>query len=126
MLSNRAGHTEPERRLRSELHRLGLRFRKDFAIRLGDVRTRPDIVFTRQRIAVFLDGCFWHRCPIHGTDPRANSAYWEPKLAANVARDRRVDAALEAHDWTVLRVWEHEPVRSAAFHVAAMVAARRV
>ena len=68
---------------------------------------RPDIVFTRQRVAVFIDGCFWHRCPEHGNSPRANTAYWEAKLERNVARDERVDRALQAAGWTVLRLWEH-------------------
>lgn len=114
---NRRVDTRPERRLRSALHARGLRFRKDLYVREGDVRVHIDIAFTRRRIAVFLDGCFWHGCPDHGTAPRSNSGYWGPKLAANQARDRRVDAALGEAGWLVLRAWEHEPVEEAADRV---------
>ena len=68
---------------------------------------RPDVVFPRARVAVFVDGCFWHCCPEHGTSPRANTAYWLPKLKRNVSRDRAVDDAGRA-GWCVLRAWEHE------------------
>jgi len=125
MLANRSKDTGPERRLRSELHRLGLRFRKDRAVHAGEVRTRPDVIFTRARVAVFLDGCFWHRCPLHGTDPKANSDYWRPKLDRNVCRYRLVDAALAADGWLVIRVWEHETPAAAAARIAAQVEARR-
>ena len=70
---------------------------------------RPDIVFTSRRLAVFVDGCFWHGCPTHGNQPRANAAYWRPKLARNIARDGAVDEALQAAGWRVLRAWEREP-----------------
>lgn len=66
-------------------------------------------MFTRQRIAAFIDGCFWHCCPVHGTQPRLNAEYWEPKLRRNVERDRETDDALRAAGWLVLRFWEHEP-----------------
>jgi DNA mismatch endonuclease (patch repair protein) len=117
MKANHRVDTRPERALRSALHRQGERFRKDFSIRAGDVRVRPDIVFTRRRLAVFVDGCFWHRCPQHATSPRSNSEYWRTKLDGNVARDRRNDAALRADGWSVLRVWEHEPVEEAVVRV---------
>ena len=94
--------------LRSELHRRGLRFRKDLPVRASDRVVRPDVVFTRARLAVFVDGCFWHSCPVHGSQPRANPDYWRPKLARNVARDRAVDVALTHAGWQVLRAWEHE------------------
>src|SRR5690606_15979160 len=87
--ANRRTDTKPEVRLRSELHRRGLRFRKDFLIRVSEIRVKPDIVFTRLRLAVFVDGCFWHSCPEHGSMPSRNRGYWLPKLAANVDRDRR-------------------------------------
>lgn len=108
MQANRSSGTTPELRLRSELHRRGLRFRKNLTVRANDVRTTPDIVFTRARAAVFVDGCFWHRCPQHASSPKANSDYWSSKLEANVARDRRVDAALRDDGWLVLRFWEHQ------------------
>lgn len=121
MRANPRRDTRPEVALRAELHRLGLRFRKDLPLRLPDRVVRPDIVFTRARLAVFVDGCFWHRCPEHGNVPRANSEYWGPKLERNVARDRLVDEALAAAGWTVLRVWEHEGPG-----VVALLVARRL
>jgi DNA mismatch endonuclease (patch repair protein) len=89
------------------------------------LRCRADVVFTKQRIAVFVDGCFWHRCPLHGSMPKANSDYWQPKLDANVARDRRNGEALAGAGWTVLRFWAHEPIESMADSVAAFVEDRR-
>jgi DNA mismatch endonuclease (patch repair protein) len=93
MRANKGRDTLPERRLRSHLHRLGLRFRKH-ARPLPALRCTADVLFPRQRVAVFVDGCFWHGCPEHGRVPRSNRAYWEPKLARNVERDRRNDRAL--------------------------------
>ncbi len=120
MLGNRSRDTKPEVRLRSALHRMGLRFRKH---RLVDpsVRARPDVIFASVRVAVFVDGCFWHCCPAHGHSPRGNSDYWSGKLARNVDRDRRTDALLAAKGWTVIRVWEHEDVGQAAERIARVV-----
>lgn len=119
MQGNRRRDTTPELRLRRTLHRLGLRYRVDLPLSTDTVRVRPDIVFSRRRVAVFVDGCFWHCCPEHGTSPKANSAYWTPKLQANVARDQRTTAALEAAGWTVVRIWEHEDPGAAAAKVVA-------
>jgi DNA mismatch endonuclease (patch repair protein) len=113
MLANRRRDSAQELALRSALHRRGLRFRVDLPIRAGGLTTRPDIVFTRARVAIYCDGCFWHRCPIHGSEPAANSEYWRPKLAANVERDRRANRALEQAGWRVLRIWEHVPSEDA-------------
>ena len=110
MLGNRS-ESEIERALRSALHRRGLRFRKH-AAPLPGLRCRADVVFPRRRIAVFVDGCFWHRCPVHGSRPKANASWWQAKLGANVARDRRNDDALAAAGWQVLRFWTHEPVEA--------------
>ncbi len=99
--------TTPELALRRELHRRGHRYWVDKAP-LPGLRRRADLVFPRLRVAVYVDGCFWHRCPEHGNVPRANGAYWQPKLERNVARDRAVDAALSQAGWRVLRAWEHE------------------
>lgn len=118
MRANPRRDTKPEIEARSAIHALGLRFRKDYPIRLDERTVRPDIVFTRQRVAVFIDGCFWHCCPAHGTTPKANTEYWKPKLARNVARDRAVDEALGKAGWRVMRAWEHEDAQEIAAAVA--------
>jgi DNA mismatch endonuclease, patch repair protein len=121
MRANRRSDTKPEIRLRSWLHAEGLRFRKDYPISTAGFRVRPDIVFPRQRVAVFLDGCFWHACPEHGDTPRSNTDYWIPKLRRNAERDRLVDARLGAAGWTVVRLWEHEAQEDALARVLAAV-----
>lgn len=109
MQGNARAETSPERYLRSALHGQGLRFRKNFSPVPG-MRCRVDVVFTAARLAVFVDGCFWHSCPAHGNAPRTNGDWWRRKLAANVERDHRNTAQLTEAGWTVLRLWEHEPV----------------
>jgi DNA (cytosine-5)-methyltransferase 1 len=86
---------------------------------------RVDIAFPRERLAVFVDGCFWHRCPEHATDPRNNAEFWRRKLERNVERDRRVDAALAVAGWQIIRSWEHEPVDAVADRIATMVGQAR-
>jgi len=86
-------------------------------IRAGRLLVHPDVVFTRSRVAVFADGCFWHGCTLHGITPKSNTDYWGPKLAANVVRDRRVDEALANHGWQVIRCWEHDDPAEVADHV---------
>lgn len=108
MRANRKVGTKPEVELRSRLHRGGLRFRKHLPVIAQGLRVRPDIVFPCRRVAVFVDGCFWHRCPAHRTVPVSNADYWAPKLQRNADRDRRVDAALSSDGWVVIRLWEHE------------------
>ena len=122
MRGNRARDTSPELGLRRELHRRGLRYRVH-ARPLTSAPVRADIVFARARLAVFVDGCFWHRCPDHGTSPRVNSAYWRAKLDRNVERDRESDRLLAEAGWTALRVWEHEQVEEAADRVVAALTA---
>jgi DNA mismatch endonuclease, patch repair protein len=100
--------TEPEWQIRRRLHREGRRYRVDFPIRTEVGLVRPDIAFTRARLAIFIDGCYWHGCPEHGRVPRVNAHYWKPKLARNAERDRVAAAALEEAGWSVLRFWEHE------------------
>jgi len=119
MLGNRKADTKPELRLRSELHRRGLRFRKNFATSAGGRRIVVDVVFPRHRLAVFVDGCFWHMCPEHGTSPNSNRWYWTPKLRRNAERDGEVDELLRAIGWRVLRVWEHTCASSAAGEIEA-------
>jgi DNA mismatch endonuclease (patch repair protein) len=99
--------TQPEIALRRELHRLGLRYRLDQAPMKG-LRRKADIVFRRARVAVYVDGCFWHGCPQHGNTPEANPWYWPTKIRTNKARDRDTNAALRRLGWRVIRVWEHE------------------
>jgi DNA mismatch endonuclease (patch repair protein) len=120
MRANRRADTKPEVALRSALHGLGYRFRKDHRLDLdGGVRVRPDIVFTKRKIAVFVDGCFWHVCPEHGREPTTNEWYWTPKLRRNVERDQAADAALSAAGWSVVRLWEHVPLQTAVETVLA-------
>lgn len=126
MAAIRRTDTAPELRVRSELHRRGYRFRKDLRLKLGGGATpRPDVVFTRWKVAVFIDGCFWHACPEHSAPPRNNTNYWGPKLEGNVARDRRYDAALSAAGWLVIRAWEHEQVTMTVERIEMALAARR-
>lgn len=122
MKGNRRVNTKPEARLRSLLHAQGLRFRKDFRIDAGGRKARPDIAFTRRKVAVFVDGCFWHLCPEHGRIPGGNNAnYWQGKLRGNSQRDKADTEALEACGWTVLRIWEHEPVEEAVRRIATLL-----
>jgi DNA mismatch endonuclease, patch repair protein len=119
MKANLKNRTQPELLLRSCLHRRGYRFRKNLRIDVPGLTVRPDIVFTRKQLAVFVDGCFWHRCPDHGTNPRSNEQYWSAKLERNVQRDRDVDQRLQEAGWNVLRIWEHVSVEQAADLVVA-------
>jgi DNA mismatch endonuclease, patch repair protein len=125
MKANRRADTKPELALRRALHGLGYRYRKDYRLDLDGVRVRPDIVFTARKVAVFVDGCFWHCCPEHGSQPASNTWYWEPKLRRNVDRDRAADAALGEAGWTVMRFWEHESIDSAVAAVVGVLARGR-
>ncbi|MCA2209234.1 very short patch repair endonuclease [Nocardia rosealba] len=120
MSRQRRADTAPELALRRELHRAGLRYFVDRAPIKGQ-RRRADVVFPRRRVAVYVDGCFWHRCPEHATDPKNNAEWWAQKLAGNVARDRATDAALTEAGWQVVRVWEHEDPRVVAQQIVALV-----
>ncbi|MCX4981104.1 very short patch repair endonuclease [Streptomyces sp. NBC_00572] len=114
MQSNTGRDTKPELALRRAVHALGLRYQvSERPIR--SVRRTADLVFTRARVAVFLDGCFWHVCPEHFTVSRTNAGFWAEKAARNSARDRETDRLLQEAGWAVLRVWEHEnPIEAAA------------
>ncbi|MEZ5371445.1 MAG: very short patch repair endonuclease [Microthrixaceae bacterium] len=122
MTANRGRDTTPELALRRAVWRRGLRYRVD-ARPVGGLNRRADLVFTRAKVAVFVDGCFWHSCPIHATRPAANGDFWAAKLDGTVARDRETDARLRAEGWTVLRFWEHEDPAAAADRVEATVRA---
>lgn len=116
--------TEPEVAVRKLLHAAGYRFRVN--ARVPDMPRRTiDIAFTRAKVAVMIDGCFWHGCPVHATQPKSNAQWWREKLDRNMARDRETTDHLTAAGWTVLRFWEHETPEGAAELVAAAVDGRR-
>jgi DNA mismatch endonuclease, patch repair protein len=122
MTRQRRKDTEPEMAIRRLLHAQGLRYRVD--VMLPGMRRRADLLFSSARVAVFVDGCFWHGCPDHGTRPKSNAAWWEEKIRSNVKRDRDTDLRLAAGGWTVIRIWEHEPPDTAAARVAEAVSGR--
>ncbi len=113
MRGNRRSNTRPEVRIRSYLHRQGYRFRKDYQINANGRNCRPDIVFTKQRLAIFIDGCFWHQCPDHGRIPSVNKGYWEKKLLGNTKRDKEDTSSLRVAGWRVVRIWEHVSLEDA-------------
>ena len=113
-----------ERTVSSALHKAGLRFRRHYRPVPG-VRSEADIAFTRQRLAVQILGCFWHSCPLHATNPKRNAAWWSAKLAANTERDARMESAFEEAGWSVLKLWEHEPVEDMIESVQAALASTR-
>jgi DNA mismatch endonuclease (patch repair protein) len=118
MRANRSRDTKPELNLRRLLHAAGCRYRVDFPPVPG-LRRRADVVFTKRRVAVFVDGCFWHGCPEHATLPTANADYWLPKLARNIERDRETNRLLADAGWRVLRFWEHQSPESMSHKVLA-------
>ena len=120
----RTSDTDPELRLRRVLHSRGLRYRIHRRP-LPALRCRPDIVFGPARLAVFVDGCFWHGCPIHASWPKANGRWWRDKIQRNRDRDAATTSALAANGWFVLRFWEHEDPVVAADTVEEVLAERR-
>lgn len=104
--------TVPELLLRKELHRRGLRYRVDAPIP-NLTRRRADVLFSRQKVAIFVDGCFWHGCPKHCRAPKSNLEWWKRKIYANLARDQDTNRQLESQGWTVLRFWEHDDMKEA-------------
>jgi DNA mismatch endonuclease (patch repair protein) len=120
MQAIRSRDTKPERLVRSLLHARGLRYRVA-AKPLPGLRRTADIVFRPVKVAVFIDGCYWHGCPEHYVAPRTNSGYWSEKVLRNVSRDRDTDERLKAAGWTVLRFWEHESAEVTAVRIAATV-----
>jgi DNA mismatch endonuclease (patch repair protein) len=124
MSAQRRRDTAPEVALRRRLFASGERFR--VAYRVPELpRCTIDVAFTRGKVAVFVDGCFWHSCPDHATRPRSNASWWETKLARNIERDRKVDAHLHGLGWTVLRFWEHEDPSAACARVLECLAKAR-
>lgn len=120
MSRQRSRDTEAEMRLRSLLHRRGVRYRVD-AAPLPGLRRRADLVFPRARVAVFVDGCYWHGCPEHASWPKSNADWWRAKIEANRSRDRDTDERLTQAGWTVVRAWAHEDPAAVADRVEALV-----
>jgi DNA mismatch endonuclease, patch repair protein len=112
----RGRDTSSELALRSAAHGLGLRYSVD-SRPIAEVRRRADLVFPKQRLAVFMDGCFWHGCPEHYSAPVAHAEYWRRKLETNRQRDSETDRLLAGAGWTVLRIWEHEDPTVAAARI---------
>jgi DNA mismatch endonuclease (patch repair protein) len=123
MQAQRERDTGIERALRSELFARGVRYRLHQRLIPG-LRREADLVFIRARIAVFVDGCFWHGCPQHATWPKNNAGFWRRKIEQNVRRDRDTDERLRSDGWVVMRVWEHEAPAAAAARIAQAVAER--
>lgn len=115
--------TAAELTIRRLLHARGYRYRVDYRPIPG-LRSRPDIVFTRQKLAVYIDGCFWHGCPIHATWPKKNARFWKEKIEANRERDHRATTQLEESGWTVMRIWEHEEPESTVDRIVAVLDTR--
>ncbi|MEU6953871.1 very short patch repair endonuclease [Streptomyces sp. NPDC045714] len=124
MQAIRSRDTKPERLIRRLVHANGLRYR--VATRpLPDLRRTADMVFRPAKVAVFIDGCYWHGCPEHYVSPKTNSGYWSEKVARNVARDRDTDKQLSAAGWLVLRFWEHQSSDACALSIISAVHERR-
>ena len=109
-----------ERQLRKALYKQGIRFRIHYSGISGTRRT-IDIALIGRRVALFLDGCFWHGCPLHGTWPKRNSAFWHAKITRNISRDRDTDRRLTGEGWRVLRIWEHQTLEEAITAVGTML-----
>lgn len=121
MLACRNRDTAPEWAIRRALHSMGFRYRVA-ARPLSELRRTADLVFRSAMVVVFVDGCFWHQCPLHFKMPQTNTHYWEKKISRNVERDRTMDEALLAAGWKSIRIWEHEDSLTAALRIAAAVA----
>ncbi|MGI5180146.1 very short patch repair endonuclease [Dactylosporangium sp. CA-152071] len=124
MQANTGRDTAPELALRRAVHALGLRYYVNRRP-IKSVRRTADLLFPRVRVAVFLDGCFWHGCPQHHTVAKTNAAFWAEKVATNRRRDLDTNERLIQAGWTVVRVWEHEPAAQAAARIAATVSSAR-
>lgn len=116
--------TAPEKALRSELHKKGLRYRIDTKP-VKELNRRADIVFRSAKVAIFVDGCFWHGCPIHGTQAKANAEFWKIKIKQNQIRDEDTNKRLKKAGWRVVRVWEHENPEKASQNIYKLVLKRQ-
>jgi DNA mismatch endonuclease (patch repair protein) len=123
MRANKSRDTKPELALRQAVHARGMRYR--VGIRpIPSLRRTADLVFTKARVAVFLDGCFWHGCPQHHTVAKTNATFWADKVRRNRERDTETDERLAEHGWTVIRIWEHDDPDRAAERVEAVLQSR--
>ncbi|GED96404.1 hypothetical protein nbrc107697_04430 [Gordonia crocea] len=121
MRGNRRRDTAPEMAVRRLVHTAGLRYRVDYAPLPEMRRRKADLVFTKAKVAVFIDGCFWHGCPEHRQNPKTNAEFWQRKIETNRTRDAAMDQALTESGWTTVRCWEHEePSRIAAAVIGAV------
>ena len=124
MQGNRRRDTKPEMAVRRLVHARGLRYLVD-AKPIPELNRRADLVFTRTKVAVFIDGCYWHGCPEHGTTAKKNANYWGPKILRNRERDQETDRLLTEAGWTIIRVWEHEPAGVVAAEIVRTVGVKR-
>ncbi|MDW4912418.1 very short patch repair endonuclease [Streptomyces californicus] len=124
MQAIRSRDTKPERLIRRLVHANGLRYRVA-ARPLPDLRRTADLVFRPAKVAVFIDGCYWHGCPEHYVSPKTNPGYWSEKVARNIARDRDTDEQLTTAGWLVLRFWEHQSSDACALSIISAVRERR-
>ena len=120
MQANRGRDTKPEMTVRRAAHAAGLRFRVDYRP-IQELNRRADLVFTRAKVAVFVDGCFWHGCPTHHTVAKSNADFWAQKVTRNRERDAETDRLLRDAGWTVIRAWEHEPADDVVARIFASV-----
>ena len=120
----RTRDTDPERRLRSILHRRGLRFRVNRRLTTGPA-CYADLAFGPSRVAVFVDGCYWHGCPQHASWPKSNAEWWREKIAKNQRRDGETTRRLRDTGWLVIRIWEHDDPTCAAAAIEEAVISRR-
>lgn len=118
-------NTKPELRVRKALHAAGLRYRLHYPVP-GSSRRNIDIAFTRPKVAVFIDGCFWHGCLVHASTPKSNSDWWMDKIQANHRRDEDTDRILKDQGWEVLRFWEHQDPEDVASRIQLIVRKRRI
>jgi DNA mismatch endonuclease (patch repair protein) len=123
MQGNKGRDTRPEKALRSAVHALGLRYRVN-ARPAPELRRSADLVFTKAKVAVFVDGCFWHGCPEHHRPATKNAEFWRGKIDANRVRDVETDRALVERGWAVVRIWEHDDAVEAAERIARLTRTR--
>ena len=124
MQAAKPNDTAPEKALRSILHKKGLRYQVDTRP-VKELNRRADIVFRSVKVAIFVDGCFWHGCPIHGTQAKANAEFWKNKIKQNQLRDTNTNKQLKKAGWRVVRAWEHEDSRKTAEKIYSIVMKRR-